>query len=416
MKNLEEENILIIGNGFDLQLGLKSEFSDFIKNTYFPNNKIDIRDLYLQSKIYKFDPYVLLKLWFLGNKNESVKDIKKCLNQNYFIFAYVYFKFLEYNSKFPIVNEIQIDDSWSDVETGLKQILLNRWKISRSGEVRSLILPKSIKIDRLKSIRNSLNDFEKKFNNYLISLTKHDYQEKLTDHLEKFIKRFKINSGIQSWWFINFNYTKIDNSKINHRFSKLDVRDALLITSHNIHGYIIDDQNNKLKSNIIIGIDDTNGNTEDIRNNINERFPEFTKSYRKVLLNSIHQKYSFEDQKIIALPLHSFFCLPSKQNNTRYKIYFYGHSLSENDYSYFQAIFDKYDLYSSNTELHFVYPPNKEDKTTPDPKRCNYLSIYKLIHKYGKSLDNKEKGNNLFSKLILENRLIIDIIDWDHNE
>ena len=58
-----------------------------------------------------------------------------------------------------------------------------------------------------------------------------------------------------------------------------------------------------------------------------------------------------------------------------------------------------------------MYPPNKEDKTTPDPKRCNYLSIYKLIHKYGKSLDNKEKGNNLFSKLILENRLIIDIID-----
>ena len=64
--------------------------------------------------------------------------------------------------------------------------------------MRSLILPKSIKIDRLKSIRNSLNDFEKKFNNYLISLTKRDYQEKLTDHLEKFIKRFKINSGIQS--------------------------------------------------------------------------------------------------------------------------------------------------------------------------------------------------------------------------
>ena len=62
MKNLEEENILIIGNGFDLQLGLKSKFSDFINNTYFPNNKIDIRDLYLQSKIYKFDPYVLLKL------------------------------------------------------------------------------------------------------------------------------------------------------------------------------------------------------------------------------------------------------------------------------------------------------------------------------------------------------------------
>ena len=87
----------------------------------------------------------------------------------------------------------------------------------------------------------------------------------------------------------------------------MDIRDALLITSHNIHGYIIDDQNNKLKSNIIIGIDDTNGNTEDIRNNINERFPEFTKSYRKVLLNSIHQKYSFEDQKIIALPLHHFF-------------------------------------------------------------------------------------------------------------
>ena len=416
MKNLEE-NILIIGNGFDLQLGLKSKFWDFINNIYFLNNKIDIKDLYERSKFYNFDPYDLLKYWFFGNKNESEEDIKKCLNQNYFIFAYVYFKFLEYNSKFPNVYEIQIDDSWSDVETGLKQILLNWWKIPMRGEMRSLILPKFIKIDRLKSIRNSLNDFEKKFNNYLISLTtKYDYQEKLTDNLEKFIKRFKINSDIQSWRIINFNYTKIDNSKIYYRFSKSDIRDSLLITSHNIHGYIIDDKDNKLRSNIIIGIDDTNGNTEDIKNNINEKFPEFTKSYRKVLLNSIHQKYSVEDQKINARPLHSFFCLPSKQNNMRYKIYFYGHSLSENDYSYFQAIFDKYDLYSSNTELHFVYRPNKEDMTTPDPEHCNYLNIYKLIHKYGKSLDNKEKGNNLFSKLILENRLIIDIIDWDDNK
>ena len=77
---------------------------------------------------------------------------------------------------------------------------------------------------------------------------------------------------------------------------------------------------------------------------------------------------------------------------------FYGHSLSAADYSYFQSIFDYYNLYSnSNISLNFYYSERHEQTD----------AIYRLINIYGKSLSNKEQGKNLIHKLLLENRLNI---------
>ena len=71
---------------------------------------------------------------------------------------------------------------------------------------------------------------------------------------------------------------------------------------------------------------------------------------------------------------------------------------SEADYSYFQSIFDYYNLYSnSNISLNFYYSEGYEQTD----------AIYRLINIYGKSLSNKEQGKNLIHKLLLENRLNI---------
>ena len=72
--------------------------------------------------------------------------------------------------------------------------------------------------------------------------------------------------------------------------------------------------------------------------------------------------------------------------------------MSEADYSYFQSIFDYYNLYSNNNvSLLFYYSEGYEQTD----------AIYNLINEYGKTLSNKEQGKNLLHKLLLENRLKI---------
>lgn len=95
-------------------------------------------------------------------------------------------------------------------------------------------------------------------------------------------------------------------------------------------------------------------------------------------------------------------------------IKFYGHSLAQADYAYFQAIFDGVDLYESQTKLIFFYRPWKkadgvrvsvaEARTDMNRKVANLLSTY------GSTLDNKDHGKNLMHKLLIEGRLNVRTI------
>ena len=90
--------------------------------------------------------------------------------------------------------------------------------------------------------------------------------------------------------------------------------------------------------------------------------------------------------------------LPTIDNNQRLEIKFYGHSLSSADYSYFQSIFDYYNIYDNNlVSLIFYYSKGYEQ----------FDAIYDLINNYGNTLANKDQGKNLMHKLLLENRLKI---------
>lgn len=75
-----------------------------------------------------------------------------------------------------------------------------------------------------------------------------------------------------------------------------------------------------------------------------------------------------------------------QNNDNLATIKFYGHSLSKADYSYFQSIFDYYNLYgNSSVDLVFYYSKGYEQID----------AIYKLINSYGQSPNNKEQGKNL---------------------
>ena len=176
---------------------------------------------------------------------------------------------------------------------------------------------------------------------------------------------------LKSTHILSFNYTNI--------FDIIQLESPGNYT--NVHGKLCTnnckDCNN---SNIIFGIDDTTIQSQ-------SEVPElrlFSKTYRKM--------------KNSSSPLN---ILPAI-NNKLLEIKFYGHSLSSADYSYFQSIFDHYNIYENNlVSLIFYYSKGHEQ----------YDAIYDLINIYGNTLANKNQGKNLMHKLLLENRIKIIEID-----
>ena len=177
-------------------------------------------------------------------------------------------------------------------------------------------------------------------------------------------------ANLHSVNILSFNYTAL--------FDILEVQSPCLY--NNVHGKLCMNKcaENCSTSNIIFGIDDTIVQSQDENFEIHK----FSKTYRKML-------YANAESRV----------LPTKDNPLEIK--FYGHSLSEADYSYFQSIFDYYNLYeNSKVSLMFYYSKGFEQTD----------EVYRLINTYGKTLSNKDQGKNLTHKLLLENRLkIIEI-------
>ena len=97
---------------------------------------------------------------------------------------------------------------------------------------------------------------------------------------------------------------------------------------------------------------------------------------------------------------------------------FYGHSLGEADYAYFQAIFDSVNLYASDTKLVFYYKPHLKpgddgaDALLSDQRAKNTMAarVTRLLAEYGKTLDNEDHGRNLMHKLMIEGRLEVRLL------
>lgn len=90
-------------------------------------------------------------------------------------------------------------------------------------------------------------------------------------------------------------------------------------------------------------------------------------------------------------------------------IKFYGHSLGEADYSYFQAISDTVSLYEGRTKLVFFTKPYG-DKSEDEVRYEMMGKVIALLNAYGGTLDNKDHGKNLIHKLLIEGRLQIKIL------
>lgn len=198
-----------------------------------------------------------------------------------------------------------------------------------------------------------------------------------------------IEGEIQNTFFLlNFNYTSFSWS---HDLNIDNKGNDILVFERNkiIHKIIETNVHGSCKKITIFGID---------QSEIDAISPTyiFTKTYRKIS----------ESENLESFPL------PSVDEVD--EIIFYGHSLSKADYSYFQSLFDYFDIYHKKIGLAFKFSYYGDVDKYKSIKADHLRSVTNLIKSYGKSMDNDKLGNNLIHKLLLEKRLSTQNIVLEH--
>lgn len=342
----------IIGNGFDLASNHDTAFKDYLQEI-LNNNEIDEYSLDFITFIH----YVYKKYESINNR------IEFHLNDNNW--ADIEKSILTMENE-PLINTIQekiyvLKSNNRAIKTLIDTNTINEENLS-FHICKDEYSTRDIKLILyvLKHYKNGfssnnfleeINRFENAFKEYLnrIFSANNSNNEIKSKNLFN-----KLSEGFRSGIIFNFNYTNTLDTICSKNF---EVR--------HVHG--------TLKDQIIIGVDLTK-----VKN-----AKQISKTYRVLDLK--------KDVKLDVLP-----SIPKE-------IVFFGHSLNEQDYSYFQSIFDHVNLYSSNVRLTFYYSDyEKNGKEFYRQKE----RVIKLIETYGKTLDNKDHGRNLLHKLLIEERIV----------
>lgn len=407
---MARDELLIVGNGFDMQCGMKTHYHDFMKtqNTenpdnlwvfvfaeMFPENWIfggpgglkwyDIEGA-IQKIVTEWHADIVLYLYYLKILDEYDSPYFEQLfdipQQDQYLFRE---KYQDYFGAFYAANLTQrnirniaqyLHDSKTDEADNLIASAHVTYEMSGESsleDIRVKILEKgNSEFDEL--LMNELNEFEIMFSKYLSELKPDDQEGKKRLHLMSTITNYFQSTDDIFTSVLCFNYTDpLPRTNWSEHFRV-----------NNVHGKF--DQ-----QNIIFGIDLTEKYKE---KPIPNRLVPFTKTFRKMKVNS---------------PVG--WQLPKHPSHIRS----YGHSLSSADYSYFQSVFDYVNIYDSGTILEFcfsVYGVDKKDKQRVQ-RQTEYLQnaqakqVYQLINTYGATLTNKDQGKNLLHKLLVEDRLKI---------
>ena len=375
------EELYILGNGFDLYIGLKTRYSDYFKNRKISEEFFEKIKSIFKNSIGSYNYDARTKVYAVFDYDETLLNMQiiqlyKDIEKNLF---YLYLIFLK-----------KCDLNWNEVESNIFPFIRDTSKIfklkmetilgniEKNEMYKYLLIAKVIIKDRknlnfLDFIMEQLNLFEKDFGNYIGSLELKGESKNRLINIFRTTCRKKI---------INFNYSIFLQDLIDRykdiAFSEIEIprRIKPIESIVNIHGDF---------KNPIFGIDSHNSE---------EQFQNFTKTSRILNNDTIE---NFELPK------------PEKLGT----INFFGHSLSEADYSYFQSLFDYYDIYSSNIKLNFMYSEyDKNDLTRA--KRETHNNVVKLMNNYGEKLENKDKGKNLLHKLLIENRIKLINVDKEN--
>lgn len=379
------DQLIILGNGFDLASGLNSTYDNFISFT------LREHDTSIEEITHKIN---------LTNVDQLFNTPITHLNSWYLLLVY---------------SKISKDSTWREVE---KQILkwikdpdlsrefraninsFNRHGIdyvtSHTATISALIFFKMHEESQLdKNITEflflELLKLEKDFERFLNSSAGYkiqniSYFDKARSILNNILEFDGYNRGYN---IMSFNYTDPWNSRWDNAYDGYkEIKGPQNISM--IHGISLgakDDVNR-----IIFGIDNEGINAGSLGY-------KFTKVYRTLFMssdNNIQSKYK-----------------PEKVFNTSLKaIKFYGHSLGEADYGYFQQMFDYLDLYNNNDLILYFFYSNWYESGRKDEELLQeqIFAVSKLIEKYGNTMSNKYHGSNLLTRLIQNKRIVIQKI------
>lgn len=432
MQNNTLNELLIIGNGFDLQCKLKTKYTDFFSKKYgidfltekyiekFPEQTviqckqkaIDFFINVFKEKLYnlnveKFiqsnsDSYGYLINYFKQIFRQNFSDFEPTLTNWDIIFISSYV-LMSNSDKFQWVDiEKMIFKTVTIVFKNKKEIFSNSEFPNDQARMKFInIVQYCFKDnkDLSTSMLDSLKKFEKSFALYIKNLIykSKDHYFKRSEKLLKYLTS-SYNEEIVHLDVINFNYS-LDENIVNQMIHEKRFSNITFNSWTNIHGVAswndsyTRSQINKLHSNYkrlappIFGIDwhDISNTTNDI--DFNDPRIIFTKSFRLI----DNQVNNMRDKK------HQF------QKNIN-KIIFFGHSLGHADYSYFESLFDIYNIYDSNIELNFYYKKGSSDFLDRLSAQKTLEEIIKLLTSYGQTSTNQH-GENIVNKLLLEQRL-----------
>lgn len=444
------DQLLVLGNGFDLQCGLASSFKDFeetrkktideLLKTYFasgnnadtlegktkvityPNGNqgqcgaslpADLWDKHITAwdlvliedeRVRTwYDVEACIRDWLLNRpRRDQLREENQLKTVKSYIQSYKFSNLQQdleqRRPKRTGTMELKIAAQPSEVFVNMPvdeqvAMLIINWYSDNTDEA-SIIRVMMRELHRLEmEFSNYLNSIMEKneqyykFANDLLvellndQLTNSDGADNLNKFFNKPVDSFAINGPTDSARILDFNFT-------NPVYEFGSTPDLI-----NIHGDMYGED-------IIFGID---GNNVDNSIENYSELVKFTKTFRLMALS--------KGPKVNLVRPH----LPGQPGSETSIIKFFGHSLGDPDYSYFQAIFDEVDLYESNTHLIFYYNQNRTNEKDENEESSNDLAesaqedmfekVNRLITTYGQTLDNKDHGRNLMHKLLLENRL-----------
>lgn len=387
--------LIVLGNGFDLECGLHSKFSDFeekrLKLLNPPSEDFEKSDKSIAQ--YAYDSGLTAWDVILTDKSQYPwSDIELAIEQwvtsSNAILGSKCSKvaaILNHAVGAPVERYLNPHGcllSWAD--TSEERVAQFLYAISKQQEQWTSLLVSQL-------LLTELNKMEQAFSAYLLKEVDGNdaYVKNALDLLNRMLVAELPNEDYYdvSVSLLDFNYTNplvgIDNLAKSHSGERP------FPTLVNIHGSL-------RENNIVFGIDGTKHMDEP------EALP-FTKTYRLLSLDNP------DTAKLIQThPPHG------SRNDSTAMIKFYGHSLAQADYAYFQAIFDGVDLYESQTRLIFFYRPwRKDDGTRVSDAEARADMNHKvagLLSTYGSTLDNKDHGKNLMHKLLIEGRLSVKTI------
>lgn len=407
------KQLIILGNGFDLSSGLKSSYNDFFK-WYLNKEKIDIPKIKSTLKKIQTLNLSLNDLYNLKNqadqyKSEDEKDILNLFSLNSWFFLFFESKLNKKSDWFDVESQINYYLDKKILHTKLKfnyKVSFNYFAFQMfNHDVNTFLNYKTFDISNnseqnanekekelVEFFFKELNNLEGLFEKFLfceagynINSVDNNYFENSMNLLSKLVKADTANDDEYGFNILNFNYTDSFDKRWKSQWGVSAYSKLLKPNKYfNVHGEALRREDNV--NRLIFGIDNDKFYPSD---------PEyiFTKTFRTLL------NYSDTGKPIRPIKDSVF-------DDDVEVIKFFGHSLAEADYSYFQQMFDQYDLYNTNLKLIFYFIIY-DDRSKIDHLREQISRVTKLIDRYGATLDNKDHGKNLLTKLEMTKRISI---------